>query len=845
MNNIYLRSLVLFLSFFSILYGKGKDKIEPIPAPQYITYSEGKYYFKNSITLVFEKFQGRSHFFKDEIHKEWEQRFSKNLRIKITNNKPNSDYIFFGSLTTNEEAWQLKELIREYNLLEKEEGYVLRVSKNHIAILANTSKGAYYGLVSLFQLIQQDKKELYIDNCLIADYPNFVIRGISDDLARGQVSTLQDFKKIIRLISRYKLNTYQPYFEDAIEIKSFPDIGLNRGRLTQVELRELVAYGEKYFVEIIPIFQTLGHWENLLIQPAYQHLADFPGAASLDVTSNATYDFLDKCIGELSKIFPSKYFHAGLDESWDIGLGKSKALTQEFGKAKVHAEHYKKVNEIVKKYGKQMMMYGDIIHDLPEIFEMLPKDIIVVDWRYGLYDYEYIVKKYNDYNQPFICSPSVTNYNRIFPYITNSLLNILFFTRTAYEYGSLGCINSNWGDNGGENFREFNWLGYAFGAECSWNPLNADIEKFKTKFYRDFYGINKIELDVIYSLLSDFGANFSQYDFWRNPFIKWNSSEDGYKMTINYQEQNIPILAMSIKTKGKNVLELINELKPNLLYQKDHLDYFAFAAKQGIWYGNKLIYSMRIKNLVNKKNGFLSKEDREEVDKLCDEMISNLIALKKEFRELWLRTNSEENLWLIEKEKYDRQIFAWKAMKVALKQEIVEYDQTLKSPWIYHPEAHPGERNQTQVKEALFTKQIFVKDSVQSAIVHLMAESFAELYVNGKFIGDVRGRRTLSLWVESQRAKFFDISNYLKDGVNEIKIIAKNFGENVSAGINVQIDLKTKTSHSRIYTDESWKVYKLIDNKWDEKYVSTKIVKTNIIASEPNFEIGITSWRER
>ena len=35
--------------------------------------------------------------------------------------------------------------------------------------------------------------------------------------------------------------------------------------------------------------------------------------------------FLSNCFGEMADAFDSKYFHAGLDESWDLGFGKSEA----------------------------------------------------------------------------------------------------------------------------------------------------------------------------------------------------------------------------------------------------------------------------------------------------------------------------------------------------------------------------------------------------------------------------------------------------------------------------------------------------------------------------------------
>ncbi len=816
------------------ILGEEMKLLEPIPKPQKMMWADGKFIIDKNTKFYFEDFQDQKKFFKQEFEDEIQTSFKKKLNLKITSSRPSKNFIYFGSLSTNEFAWQFKEIIREHNLLNKEEAYLLSVEKSRIAILSNNPKGAFYGLMSLFQILQNDNSgNVFLNACLIIDYPAFPLRGISDDIARGQVSTLDDFRKIIKKIARYKMNVYQLYFEDAIELKTFPSIGLNRDRLNQDEIKELIDYAEKYFVEIISIFQTLGHWENLLIQPEFYHLAEFPGAASLDVTNEETYKFLDKCIGELSQLFPSKYFHAGLDESWDVGSGNSKKLTDEIGIAAVHANHYKKVNEIIKKYGKQMMMYGDIIHNHPEIFEMLPKDIIVVDWRYGVNDYEEIVKKYKEYNQPFICSPSVTNYNRIFPHILNSLLNIKLFTEVSYQYGSIGFINSNWGDNGGENLREFNWFGYAFGAECAWNPMNVDIYNFQEKFFRDFFRSSDERFKVLYSMLSDFGASFTQYDFWRNPFVKWNN-------TINYQEQNIVLFSETIKSKSKLALELIQQLEKEKIKNVKYLDYLKLVANQAEWFGDKLQYSLIIKNLINKKNGFLNKEERKQIIKMCDEIIQRLESIKNEYRNLWLITNKEKNLEIVLREKYERQIFAWQRMKDAVKQEIVEYDQTIKSQWMYHPQANPGQKDQPQVKETTFIRNLIVKDKVTSALVHLMADSYAELYINGNFVGDVRGTRTLSLWVESQRSKFFDITNFLKAGNNEIKIIAKNFGERNSAGINVQIDVKTTISQYRILPDESWQI-----PVEENKFITPKFISNRFISSEPDFEKKVTSWYER
>ena len=53
--------------------------------------------------------------------------------------------------------------------------------------------------------------------------------------------------------------------------------------------------------------------------------------------------------------------------------GANKERVAKSGLASVHAEHYKRIADIVKKYGKKPMMYGDIILNQPEILGRIPE----------------------------------------------------------------------------------------------------------------------------------------------------------------------------------------------------------------------------------------------------------------------------------------------------------------------------------------------------------------------------------------------------------------------------------------------------------------------------------------
>ena len=63
----------------------------------------------------------------------------------------------------------------------------------------------------------------------IWDRPQYQVRGLVDDISRGQRPTLDNFKFFIRFLSRNKQNVFILYIEDIFYFKSFPRIGEGRG----------------------------------------------------------------------------------------------------------------------------------------------------------------------------------------------------------------------------------------------------------------------------------------------------------------------------------------------------------------------------------------------------------------------------------------------------------------------------------------------------------------------------------------------------------------------------------------------------------------------------------------
>ena len=203
--------------------------------------------------------------------------------------------------------------------------------------------------MSLAQCLSSQKDRLSLPGIVLVDRPGLALRGVSDDISRGQVSTQEDFKSQVRFLARYKMNLFMPYLEDMFHLEGRPGFGAGRGALTADQARELVEFAARLHVRVVPAFQTLGHYENFLLRPENFPLAEFPGGHCLSPAAEGVYGFLDSALTQVAEAFPDSLLNVGCDESWDIGRGRSRARVRAESLAGVHASHYGRVHGIVRR----------------------------------------------------------------------------------------------------------------------------------------------------------------------------------------------------------------------------------------------------------------------------------------------------------------------------------------------------------------------------------------------------------------------------------------------------------------------------------------------------------------
>lgn len=734
---------------------------------------------------------------------------------------------------SQEEPAQTRDLFSQYQIEFDErmtkEGYAIIISDTNIVFAAESDRGFFYAVRTLQFLLRTAQQSFILPALVVVDWPDFAMRGVTDDISRGQVSTMENFQAIIRFLAQYKMNVYMPYIEDLFQFKSYPTIGKNRGALSAEECIALQNYAEKYHVEIIPIFQTLGHYENLLIQNEYIHLADFPGAASLDTTSEETYQFLEKVLDEIVPVFKSAFFNMGADESFDVGKGASRRNAERHGIASVHAKHYHRVIDILKKHNKRVMMYGDIVLEHPSILNEIPKNLIMFDWHYEAEAHYPSTEIFSKAGQPFIVSPGVQNWSRIFPDLTEATANIYQFTRDGWQNGAIGAITSNWGDFGGANLRELNYYPYAYAASCAWNVEETDMNHFETAFFMDFYGSSDPGFSTAYHILGKLSEYYDIDNFFANPFYE---IKDRSKMIRR---------SFELDHFARRLNEELQRLQSLALRNTDHLDYLELCCEMYGWVGR--LNQMKLK-LYQAETFFAREKEQEtmhQLQKVMEALADDIAVIRVKYESLWTRVNRRENLHFI-LNLMDRVQKYLLIKRDALASGKSFFDGQLPAPFISHPKAKEAN---AEIPHLFFRKKINLESLPEKAYVQLIADSHARIWVNGQEIGHVVARRTLSGIVEHERVKAWEISGHLKTGTNVFAIEARNYEPQGKASINIWFEI---TGESLILTsDEYWRVSDVESPAWrslqfdDNYWISATPVQNSWIISRPYFDHGLPS----
>ena len=388
------------------------QEIALTPQPAHLTVKDGRFEFGNQLKAKVAPYQG------DSIRMVFES-FKKELQ-EATGIKVSS---------TQKEA--KARIILDLNPQLPAEAYKLNVSKEQVRIEASRPAGFYYALQTLKQLMPRnvmagvatsDHSQWSLPSVKIEDAPRFEWRGFMLDEGRHFFGK-DEIKRVIDMMAIYKMNRFHWHLTEdqgwRIEIKKYPKLtetGAWRnskvlaygdvkpdgerygGFYTQKDIKEIVAYAKKKFIEIIPEIDIPGHSqaavaaypEFLACDPENKHEVWLQQGISTDVINVANpkaMQFAKEVIDELTELFPFNYIHLGGDEcptnKWQKN-DECKKLLSEIGSSNfrdLQIYFYKQLKDYIATnpadQQRQLIFWNEVLHGNTSI---LGNDITIMAW---------------------------------------------------------------------------------------------------------------------------------------------------------------------------------------------------------------------------------------------------------------------------------------------------------------------------------------------------------------------------------------------------------------------------------------------------------------------------------
>jgi hypothetical protein len=637
--------------------------LKVLPAPKEVRIAEGRMVIKPTTTILIGNAEDRTA--AETLQKEIHDRTGVKLSIELVTAAPKTaGHISLGRLTDRglrayleSQGVQVDDDLGNHDL--DKQGYVIRVTESGVLVAGRTGQGVFYGVQTLRQLLQSDGARgttLAVPASVIRDWPSMEWRGAQDDISRGPIISLDYLKMQIRTLAEYKINLLGFNMENVFDFQTQPLVSPKEAAtkeaapreaaaLTPAEIKELVDYAGKYYITLLPEQQAFGHIHQFLKYEIYSDLAETPHGHVLTPANPKSYDFIRQVYGEVAPLFPGPFFHIGADETFELGLGQTKALAAQQGLGRVYLEHLQKVFEIMQPYHKQLMFWGDIAVKYPELLTILPKDMIAVPWDYDPKpSYESIITPYTNAGLRVVVAPGAGTWRAIWPDFDSAFVNIRNFVRDGQKHQALGALNTTWNDDG-ESLIDMAWPALVFGAAASWQAGESSIDDFKSSYDWAFYrNDDRTFADVIENLdrpntlLAGVKLNDASHDlFWSDPF-----SEAG----ANLATKALPA-THDLRISAEHAAEslMLNRGKAHL--HAETLDDMLFAAWHLDTLGLKIQFTSEISRYY--WDAYQNQADATRVQNDLDEIVDingrlqslrdAITNLRKPYAEAWAREN--------------------------------------------------------------------------------------------------------------------------------------------------------------------------------------------------------------
>lgn len=455
------------------------------------------------------------------------------------------------------------------NCMPHPQGYVLTVEEDGVVVSAETPAAIFYGVQTLRQLIDQHGRTL--PTLLIRDWPDFPNRGMMLDVSRDKVPTMETIYNLVDMLASWKINQFQLYTEHTFAYRQHPTVWAEASPITGAEILALDAYCRERFIELVPNQNTFGHMRRWLTKPEYKHLAEAPDGCdtvwgwfdepfTLNPSDPASLELVQSLFDELLPHFSSDQVNVGLDETVDLGGGQSKELVAEKGAGRVYLDFLLKIYEDVKRRGKTMQFWGDILMNHPELVPELPRDVIALEWGYeSFHDFAGHGALFAASGIPFYVCPGTSTWRTVAGRTENSLGNLRNAAENGLKHGAIGYLITDWGDEGHWQPQPASYVPLCYGAGVSWevaNNVDMDVALMASRFaFRD-------SAEMMGKLAYDLGNVYQTTGIQQfNSTILFNALQATPEIIENHLNNEDDTISQRLQTTQASIEEILGRLE--------------------------------------------------------------------------------------------------------------------------------------------------------------------------------------------------------------------------------------------------------------------------------------------
>lgn len=363
------------------------------------------------------------------------------------------------------------------------EGYAISVKPQYVMVAGADRAGTFHGVQTLLQMMTpRGDGAVVAKGGFIYDYPDFEFRGVhllADDYAYTWIKEL-----ITKVLAPHKINNIVLECEYA-KWDSHPEIQSPWG-MSKDEMARLKELAERYYIQITPLVQSLGHSEWMFANGKNLDLAEDPGHLYSSCPSNPTcYAFLFDILQEAVDLFKPKYLHIGHDEVTRKGSFGQCARCAGKPASTLFSENVRLIQEYLAARNVKTMMWGDMLlapseaqdaahggapYNTYEARTGLSKDVIICDWHYS---------PYRDYPSSRLFTQSGFG---VIGATWHDRRNIYYMSKSAKRAGAFGMLQTTWtGYNGNRTAlqRQGNQISaYLVAADYFWSTGLPKVEEF-------------------------------------------------------------------------------------------------------------------------------------------------------------------------------------------------------------------------------------------------------------------------------------------------------------------------------------------------------------------------------